>query len=509
MESSKRIVLNTIVQHLRSIINICLSLYSIRLVFQALGETDYGIYSLVAGIVAMLAFITNAMVITTQRQLSYYHGKGDMLQVRAMFSNSLFIHVLLSVVAVVIMLTLTPYIFDSFLDIDANRIPTAVKVYYMVVITLVITFMTSPYRALFVAHEEITYISVVDIVDGVLKLVFALCLQYISYDRLLAYSIAIAGIMAFNFLALSIWGVYHFTEATFIPQFELIHRKYLKEVAGFATWTVYSTGCVMARTQGVNVISNRFFGTVVNSSYGIALQILNSISFIGQAVINAFSPQIVKAEGAGCRRQMLQGSEQASKYAFLLLAVVIIPLTFEMPMVLEFWLGDIPPHAVTLCRFMIVASLLDRLTIGLVTANQAIGQIRNFTLLINTIKLLTLPFFWLCLYWGYSIEGAMWIYLGFEFLCALIRLPYMSLTSGLSIRHYITHVFCRVVPPVVCISAGCFLTVMYVDIPLRFLLTGTLSVVIAGCSIWFFSLENNEKQKVKQWYIQILNRKYK
>ena len=91
MNSTKRAVVNTIAQHVRSLFNICLSLYSTRLILQALGHSDYGIYSLVAGQVAMLGFVTNAMVTTTQRHISFYHGKDDMENIKRIFSNSLLV----------------------------------------------------------------------------------------------------------------------------------------------------------------------------------------------------------------------------------------------------------------------------------------------------------------------------------------------------------------------------------------------------------------------------------
>ena len=498
MEPSKRIVINTLAQHIRAVINICLSLYSTRLVLQALGQSDFGIFSLVGGVVAMLAFLTNAMVVTTQRQLSFYHGKGDPLSLKSMFSTSLLLHIIIGALLCVVLLALTPFIFDGLLDIPADRIPTAKGVYYMAILAMVITFLTAPYKALFIAREEIVYVSAVEIMDGVLKLAFALCLPFITFDRLMAYACAIAGIMAFNYLALALWAVTHFSESVLLPRLRLVNRQNIKELTGFATWTIYSMGCVIVRGQGVAIILNRFFGTVVNSAYGIAHQVYASLVFIAQAVTNAMSPQIVKAEAAGDRQRMLDLSELSSKYAFLLLAIVTIPLSFEMPSVLSLWLGDVPEHAVTLSRFIILAAMTDQITIGLATANQAIGRIRNYSLVVNTIKVLTLPAFWLSLYLGYNVGQAMWIYISMEVICALTRLPFLKYTAGLSIRHFAVHVFGRVLLPLVAISAVCYLMVTYVQLPFRFLLTGVVTVITAAVTIWLFALEDAERQAALQ-----------
>ena len=494
MEPAKRIVINTLAQHIRAIINICLSLYSTRLVLQALGQSDFGIFSLVGGVVAMLAFLTNAMVVTTQRQLSFWHGKGDASVLKSMFSTSLLLHIVIGAVLSVALLALTPFIFDGFLDIPADRIPTAKNVYYMAILAMVITFLTAPYKALFIAREEIVYVSGVEIMDGVLKLAFALCLPFITYDRLMAYAVAIAGIMAFNYLALALWAATHFSESVLLPRLRLVNRQNIRELTGFATWTIYSMGCIIVRSQGVAVILNRFFGTVVNSAYGIAHQVYSSVAFIAQAVVNAMSPQIVKAEAGDDRQRMLHLAELSSKYAFLLLATITIPLTFEMPEVLSLWLGEVPDQAVTLCRFIILTSLCDQITIGLGTANQAIGRIRNYSLTINTIKVLTLPIFWLCLYLGYGVTEAMCVYLGVELVGAIMRLPFLKFTAGLSIRHFASHVFARVLIPLVAISVVCYLMVTYVELPLRFLLTGVVTVVTAAVTIWFFALDDVERQ---------------
>ena len=62
MNSNTRLIVNTLAQHIRTIVNIVLSLYSTRIVMQALGISDYGIYMLVASIVSLLSYISNTLI---------------------------------------------------------------------------------------------------------------------------------------------------------------------------------------------------------------------------------------------------------------------------------------------------------------------------------------------------------------------------------------------------------------------------------------------------------------
>ena len=377
MTNSQRIIVNTIAQYTRTIINVCLSLYSTRLILSALGQSDYGIYSIVAGVVAMLSFVTNALITTTQRYLSFHHGKKDLNQVRLVFSNSWLLHLFLGILVVAILGVFGPWITQDFLNIEDARRSAALFVYLSAVAVLFLSFITAPVRALFVARENIVYTSVIDVLDGILKLTIAIILSKITYDHLIAYSSMLIAISGFNLLAFTIYASIKFPEFH-LPRLRELNKQYLKGLSNFAGWTIYSAGCVIARNQGISVILNLFYGTVINAAYGVAQQVMGAVQFISTSILQAMNPQIMKAEGAGERERMLRLCEYESKYSFLLLSLVAIPLIAEMEMILHLWLRHVPEYAVMFCRFILVASLCDQISVGLTSANQAIGQIRNY-----------------------------------------------------------------------------------------------------------------------------------
>lgn len=502
MTSSQRILVNTAAQYTRTIINVCLSLYSTRLILAALGQTDFGIYNVVAGVVAMLAFMTNALVSTTQRYLSFNHGKGNKEEVYQVFGNSMLLHIVIGVGTLIILGALTHPVVYSILKIEAGREMAAIWVYLSAVLMLMLTFLTAPFRALFIARENIVYISVIDVLDGIMRLLIAIFLTYIAYDKLITYALLLIGISVFNLVAFGAYALVHFEECH-IPRWKEWNNKFIKDLSGFAGWTIYSTGCIIARTQGIAIILNRFFGSIINASYGIAQQVTGAVHFIAQSVLNAMNPQIIKAEGAGDRKRMLMLAEVSSKYATLLMAIVVIPLVFEMPTVLAFWLKEVPENAVMFCRMVLIASVCDQLTIGLGTANQAIGQIRNYSLVVNTIKVLTLPAAWVCLYIGLDVASVMWCYLGVEILCALTRLPFLNITAGLHIGHFIQNVFLRLLFPIVAMTATCYAMIRWIDLPYRFILTMIISSFVGIIAIWFTALQSNEKEILKN---SILNK---
>ncbi|MEX6209535.1 hypothetical protein AB6G58_04770 [Providencia huaxiensis] len=75
--SNKKILKNTVALYLRQIIIILITLYSMRVILNELGLENYGIYSVVAGFVTLLAFLPGSMASATQRFFSFALGEND------------------------------------------------------------------------------------------------------------------------------------------------------------------------------------------------------------------------------------------------------------------------------------------------------------------------------------------------------------------------------------------------------------------------------------------------
>lgn len=495
MTNSQRIIVNTIAQYTRTIINVCLSLYSTRLVLATLGQSDYGIYSVVAGIVAMLSFVTNALVITTQRYLSVHHGKGNMEQVRLVFGNSWLLHLFMGLLLVTILCAIGPWVTQEFLNIEDTRRGAAMFVYFAAVAMLFLSFITAPVRALFIARENIVYISIIDVLDGILKLLIAIFLSKITFDHLTTYAGLLTCISVFNLLAFSVYAAIQFPEFH-LPNLRELDKQYVKGLSHFAGWTTYSAGCIIARNQGISVVLNLFLGTVVNSAYGIAQQVSGAVQFVSSSIVNAMNPQIMKAEGAGDRQKMLQLCEYESKYAFLLLSLVAIPLITEMETILQFWLGDVPEHAVMFCQFILIAALCDQITIGLTSANQAIGKIRMYNIVFYTLKLFVIIVAWICLKKQLPLYSIMVGYVIIEILTSLLRLPLMYHIAQINIQNFCKHVFYPITIPFVCMVTVCCLSITLNNGIYRLFITFFLSSLVGIIAIWLTSLNKSERQQI-------------
>lgn len=497
MDSKKRIIANTIAQYTKSIVNICLSLYSTRLILDALNINDYGIYSLVAGVVGIFGYLANSLVVTTQRYISFYHGAGDISRVKKIFANSIFIHFLICILFAAILLSIGNYAIGNFLNIAPERREAALIVYMVTTLMLIITIATTPFKALLTAHENIVYISIVEICDGVLKLCLALGLMFIDADKLVFYSFMMLCIITLNFLAFSLCCFLKYEESRIQLRTDTIDKQSIKQITGFAGWTTFGMLAGLSQTQGTAIVLNKSFGTMMNASFGIASQVNGAIRFVSTSILNAMNPQIMKAEGAGNRTEMLKLAGKESKFSAALMILISMPLIFEMPDILSFWLKDVPAHSAMFCRALMIAFIMDQLTLGLHAANQATGKIKIYTICTTIPKILLIPILCGVISMNCSLEIAMCFYIGIELLVAIFRIPYMKYSAGLNIKNYINDVLKPLLPLIIFTGLACCLTTYFLHFPLRFIITAIVSVSISTGCIWKYTLTISERSYIK------------
>lgn len=494
MTPTQRIIVNTAAQYAKAIINTILSLYSTRLVLDALSFSDYGIYSVVGGIVVMLGYITNSMLITTQRFISYSMGQNDTSTVRRVFVNSWMLHISITLVFILALFGIQDYVFGSVLKIEPNRIEAAKMVYISTIVMLVFTILTAPFKAMYIARENIVFIAVVETVDAIVKFALAIGLQFVTADKLVAYAWIMTSIVALNFFTFAIYALLKFPEVSLRISRSSFDKGIMCQLVGFAGWTTFGTVSVSCRNQGISFVFNHFYNTILNAAYGIACQVYGAMVFVSTSVLNAMNPQIMKSAGASDSKSMLKLAGKESKFSVALMLIVSVPVMVEMQDILTIWLKDVPPYSVMFCRYLLLIFLCDQLTTGLNTAILALGQIRNYSLLVYTPKLLSLLLFYVMLDNGCNLEQVMMAYLAIELIVALIRMPYIKNRISFSITSYIRTTIIPLIPLAAALwLAALGMSEIMPEHSLSFLAVCAIASACGVVAAWHFVLDASEQ----------------
>ena len=192
MNDNKTIAINTVVLTIKMVITIVCSFVISRLVLQALGADNYGLYNVVGGIVGMLALISTSMVATSYRYIAVERGKGDEGDPQKVYSTLMLIHVSLAVLLVLVGEPLGAVYINNYLNVTDATIGDAHFVYIFSLIAMFFNILAVPSNGLLVAEEKFIPVSIIDVSRSLLNVVLGFVLLEYAGNRLRLYALLMA-----------------------------------------------------------------------------------------------------------------------------------------------------------------------------------------------------------------------------------------------------------------------------------------------------------------------------
>ena len=495
MTTAKRVIKNTGFLYAKMGITIVVSLCITRLILNSLGISDFGIFNIVGGAIAMLGFLNAAMASATQRFMSFAEGEGDTQKLKKIFNISFVLHLFIALIVGLVLLFIGYFFFNGILRIATNRIFAAKIVYLSLIISTIFTIMTVPYDAVLNANENMLYYSIVGVVESFLKLLVAFVILNYKGDKLIIYGILMAAIPLITMSFMRIYCHKYYEECKLSP-FQYWDKSLMKEMTGFAAWNFWGTSVGMISNYGQGIVINIFFGTIVNAAQGVANQIGGQLSSFSTTMLKAINPIIVKREGSGNRKKMIEISMTATKLAFALLAFFAVPVIIEMKYVLHVWLKNVPDYAEIFCILLLVRLLIEQLFTTLSTSISATGNIKNFQITLSILALL--PLFISYIFFIYGFRP--WILYVVYIFHVLIRsfgiiLFYAKKLCDLPVKYFLINVICKNIIVL-------FVTLLIALIPYYLLQQGFIRFIIRAVVFsisflilfYFISLNKKEKQ---------------
>lgn len=505
-ENTKRIAKNTLMLYVRMLFGMLVSLYTSRVVLQALGVEDYGIYNVVGGFVAMFSMISTSLSSSVSRFLTFELGRGDMEQLKKVFSTSLCIHLVLAGIVFLVAESVGVWFLNTQMTIPADRLYAANWVFQASLVAFMFGLFSVPYNASIVAHERMTAFAYIGILDIILRLFIILFIAYapFHFDRLIVYALLLV------VLKLSIQIVYwayckkHFEECRLQFRF---YRDTWKSMSTFAGWNFIGCTAILLKDQGVNILLNLFIGPVINAARAIAGTVNNVLSSFASNFMTALNPQITKSYAVGDYSYMFSLVERGARFSYYILLVFALPVLFETDFILTLWLKSYPEHTVNFVRLILLVTLCDVLSNTLINLQSATGKIRNYQLAVGGMLLMNFPFSYICLKLGFPPESVLIVALLVALCCLLLRLLFLHKMVGLPVCRYLYKVCGNVV---VVTIAALLLPLLFMwqmqDGFLRFFVVSLLSVICTLCSVYWIGCTSHEKGFIKDKLLAILKK---
>ena len=488
--ANKRIAKNTLVLYVRMLFTMGISLFTSRVILQTLGVEDYGISSVVGGVISMFTFINAAMVSSTQRYLNFELVRGDANQLRSVFSTSLQIHALIALAIIVLSESVGLWFLNEKLVIPEARMNAAMWVYQCSILSCAVSIMSTPYNAVIVAHEKMSAFAYISILDVSLKLLVVYLLVVLPFDKLIILAILHLLVQLFIRYIYTLYCHRHFPESYFQFWF---NKTLFKEMFGFAGWSFWGNLAAILYTQGLNMMLNIFFGPIVNAARGIAVQVQSAVQQFVGGFQTALNPQITKNYASNNLPQMHSLMFRSARFSFLLLFFLSLPVLMETNFILTLWLKTVPDDAVIFTQIMICISLIYTTANPCIIANQATGKVKIYQMVVGGILLLILPISYVVLKLGAPAYSVFIVHFCIESVAQFSRMYMLRNLIHLPLWQYMKNIYIPIVSTVViAIILPLVVRMQVAEGWLRFLAVGFTCVLSVGASSYFIGFTKQE-----------------
>lgn len=420
----------------------CITLYTSRVVLNALGIEDYGLYTAVGGFVALFGVISGSLSTAISRFITFELGKGNYIKLKLIFSSSVLIQFLIALLIIVLVETVGVWFLNERMTVPEGQLTAANWVLQFSVITFAVNLISVPYTAVIIAHEKMSAFAYISIFDAVGKLLIAYLISVSPTNRLITYSILLCCLAIITRLIYNIYCQKHFEECKFVLKFD---KSITKEIFSFAGWNFIGSCSGLLRDQGINILLNLFCGPAVNAGRGIAMQVSSAINTFTGSFTSALNPQITKQFAKNNYEEWSRLVYRGAKFSCFLLLIPSVPLFFESQTILSLWLSIVPPYTSIFVRLIIVYVFVETISCTLVTLMLATGNIRNYQILVGGCQMLNFPVAYCLLKLEFEPEFTIVGSIVIACICMALRLFMLHRMVRLNIAAFLSQVLVQII----------------------------------------------------------------
>lgn len=473
-----------------------ITLFTTRELLSALGVEDYGVYNVVCGFVTMFGFLNTSMANGIQRFYNYVIGKGNEDSIPEVYTHALIIQFLMAVVILMVVESFGIWYLYNKMNIPPERSAAALWIFQFALIQLLLLMMTVPYTAAIMAYERMNVFAIIGIIDAILKLIIVYALRNAPFDRLVFYGALMTVVSVVYFLLNFIYCKRRFV---FLRVRKYWDKKLFSSMLFFSGWNIFGSLSHMMQNQGVNLILNAFWGTIINAANGVAHQINGAVHSLTNGFVTAVRPQMIKSYAQGDIDYLKKMYYSVSKLTFFLVMILAVPLIGEINTILDIWLGK--------GKYPEITPIISQLTIFMSICNSyatpssiiihATGEMKKFQLVVSFVTLMIIPISYIAAKLGCDAPFIILLNALITIAAQITRLVLMKEQVGFPVMEYVKKVF---IPTwIVLFLSFSFSILLHVISPQSVLWTGiriALTILMSFILIMVFGTDLQERRLV-------------
>ena len=505
MSGNKIIFKNSLILYFRLIITSIIGLVSVRYILVALGVSDYGLYSVVGGIVFLMAFLNNVMISSTYRFVAFELGTGNMNGVNKVFNISLVIHVSLALLTVILAETVGVYYIKNYLNLPLEKISDALFVFRLSILSTFFSILSIPFQGLITAKEHFEVTAAIEVTRSFLGLGAVFVLFFYSDNKLRLYATLIAAISIIPPVLYYLYSKWKYSEL--VKWRHQRDKEKYKEMIGFSGWILLGASANTAETKISEIMINTFFGTIINAGFAISTNINIVLKNFAESLNKAVIPQITKSYSGGDTKRTMDLVVFSSKYSFYLMIIPAIPLLLETKFVLDLWLKDVPPYTIVFVKLMITNSLIEVMNAGIPAVVHATGKIKYFQIILSAIKLLALPAAYLLLKAGFEPYVIIITFTFSALVNLIVQLILLKNIIQFNVKEFVVRAHVKMLSVLIPVISLFFVQQLFDPSVYRFIILSAVSVTLILIMIYTVGISTSERAYLRSYISNKLQKK--
>lgn len=504
MSKNKILIQNTIFLIFRVTFIMIVSLYTVRVVLEELGIVGFGTFNVVNSVVLMFGFLSNALLSGTARFITIEVGKKDQRNINEVFSNTLFLHIILSIIIIVLAETIGLWFLNNHMVIPIEMLSSSIYVYQFAIFTFAITIIQVPYYSLIIAHEKMKAFAYIGITEAIMKLLVVYLLAISPADKLIFYSFLVFLVSIFIFLIYVTYCRKSFNDSNIIFKW---NKTLIMNIINFGAWSTIGTLSWVLINHGINIMLNILFGPAINAARAISMQINSAVLSLINNMRTAINPHIIKSYSSEQMENMKKVALVSARYTFYFALLIALPLYFEMENILNLWLTETPEWSISMSKLILIALLFNSIDISFSTVFISTGNIKLNQVLSGIVLVSVLPISYLLTkYYTMNPTTVYYVLIFSSIITSVFVKGYLLKKQRIfSYQILIKNFFSPILVVFVSSTALCF-SISSLD--LSFLVKIVIYILIILIIIILFDLDKNTKNKLTNKIKKVAFEKY-
>lgn len=278
-------ILNYIIIFLNILVGLLYTPYMLRM----MGQSEFGLYSLVASVISYLTILDLGLGNAVVRYTAKLRTEGKLKEQYEMFGMFLILYIIIGLIAIVVGMAL-------YLNIDAlfGQTMTVVELdrakimVLILVFNLAFTFPMSIFGSILTAYEEFIFPRIVNILRIVLNTVVMITLLHYGYK-----AIAMVVVQTlFNVFTLILNYIYCKCQIKIKLLYGHFKWLFLKEVAIYSFWILLNVIMDKVYWSTGQFVLGAISGTIAVSVFSIAIQLEGMYMTFSTAISSVFLPKV-------------------------------------------------------------------------------------------------------------------------------------------------------------------------------------------------------------------------